>query len=176
MVSKIGIRQCNSAVALASLPFRPEIFLGKKSTRFSLDRRKSECGFPVNADDYGLLWTGFGPFAVCSHSPGEGHDAGRFAGRCQNRVQERPPGTVGEVGGSTGDNLGAALGEPIAFFTASQITSREKGFSRKLAILSFCALNATAAGSYPEIRMIGVAPHFERICSATSSPEPSGNL
>jgi hypothetical protein len=43
--------------------------------------------------------------------------------------------------------LGAALGNPIAFFTASQIISREKGFSRKLDILSFSALNATAAGS-----------------------------
>ncbi len=39
---------------------------------------------------------------------------------------------------------------------ASQIISREKGFSRKLDILSFCALNATAAGSYPEI----AAPTF----------------
>ena len=75
------------------------------------------------------------------------HYAGRFAGRCQNRVQERPPDTVGESGGATGDNLGAALGEPIAFATASQIISREKGFSRKLDILSFCALKATAAGS-----------------------------
>ena len=42
------------------------------------------------------------------------HDAGRFAGLCQNRVREGPD-TVGDAGGSIGDNLGTALGEPIAF-------------------------------------------------------------
>jgi hypothetical protein len=98
-----------------------------------------------------------------------------FAGRRQNRVQERPADAAGEAGGSAGDNLGAAFGGPIAFFTASQITSRENGFSRKSAMESFFALNATAAGSYPEIRIIGVAPHFDRMRSATSSPEPSAN-
>jgi hypothetical protein len=75
------------------------------------------------------------------------HDTGRFAERCQNRVQERSPDAAGEAGGSTGNNFGAAFGEPIAFFTASQIISREKGFSRKVDILSFSALKATAAGS-----------------------------
>ena len=42
-----------------------------------------------------------------------------------------PAGSSREAGGSTGNNLGAAFGVPIAFFTASQIISREKGFSRK---------------------------------------------
>src|ERR1700722_9387708 len=100
-----------------------------------------------------------------------GHDAGRF----QNRFQKRPPDPVGEVGGSIGDTLGTVFWEPIAFFVASWITSRENGFWRKSDIESFSALTATAAGSYPEIRMIGVAPHFKRMTSAMSSPEPSGN-
>ena len=86
-------------------------------------------------------------------------------------------GTVREAGGSTDDNLGTALSrKPIAFFTASQITVREKGFSMNSYIECFSALKAMAAGSYPEIKMIGVAPHFERMPSATSRPEPSGNL
>jgi hypothetical protein len=71
----------------------------------------------------------------------------RFAGRFQNRVQESPPAAVVGAGESTSDNFGAASGEPIAFFTASQIIVRENGFSRKSDIQSFSALSATAAGS-----------------------------
>ena len=41
----------------------------------------------------------------------------------------------------------APSGDPIAFFTALQIISREKGFSRKSNIRSFSALNATELGS-----------------------------
>ena len=52
------------------------------------------------------------------------------------------PDITGEIGGSPSDN-DAALEALIAFFTASQITSREKGFSRKSDIPSFSALNAT---------------------------------
>ena len=48
------------------------------------------------------------------------HDAGRVAGLCQNRVRERPD-TVGDAGGSIGDNLGTALGEPIAFATSGAL-------------------------------------------------------
>jgi len=76
----------------------------------------------------------------------ECHDAGRFAERCQNRVRVGPH-VIGETGGSPGDNSDAALEEPIAFFTAAQIISREKGFSRKSDMRSFSALNATALGS-----------------------------
>jgi hypothetical protein len=42
---------------------------------------------------------------------------------------------------------GLAGGDPMAFFTALQIISREKGFSRKSDIRSFSALNATALRS-----------------------------
>ena len=35
-----------------------------------------------------------------------------------------------------------SLEEPIAFFTALQIVSRENGFSRKSVMQSFCALSA----------------------------------
>ena len=86
------------------------------------------------------------PCPVAAAAPGC-HDAGRFGGRCQNRLHERPPDTVGEAGGSTGGNSDVALEEPIAFFTAAQIISREKGFSRNSDIPSFSALNATALGS-----------------------------
>jgi hypothetical protein len=43
-----------------------------------------------------------------------------FAGRRQNRVQERPADPAGEAGGSAGDNLVAAFGGPIAFFTLNR--------------------------------------------------------
>jgi hypothetical protein len=36
-----------------------------------------------------------------------------------------------ETGETACDNSAAAFGDPIAFFTALQISSREKGFSRK---------------------------------------------
>jgi hypothetical protein len=52
-----------------------------------------------------------------------------------------------ETGESACDNSDAAFGEPIAFFTALQIISRENGFSRKSDMPSFSALNATALGS-----------------------------
>jgi hypothetical protein len=75
------------------------------------------------------------------------HDAGRFVGRCQNRVRVGPD-ISGEIGGAApGDNSDAALAELTAFFTAAQIISREKGFSRNSDIPSFSALNATALGS-----------------------------
>jgi hypothetical protein len=45
------------------------------------------------------------------------------------------------------DQANAALGNPIAFFTALQIISREKGFWRKPNIRNFFALNATALAS-----------------------------
>jgi hypothetical protein len=51
-----------------------------------------------------------------------------------------------ETGEPACDNSDAAFGDPIAFFTALQIVSREKGFSRKADIPSFSALNATALG------------------------------
>jgi hypothetical protein len=54
---------------------------------------------------------------------------------------------IGENGGSPGDNSDAALEEPIAFFTAAQIVSREKGFLRKSNIRNFSALNVTALPS-----------------------------
>ena len=78
---------------------------------------------------------------------GRCHDAGRFAGRCQNRVRGGSD-ISGEIDGAApGDNSDAALGEVNAFFTAAQIISREKGFSRNSDIPSFSALNATALGS-----------------------------
>ena len=52
-----------------------------------------------------------------------------------------------ETGEAACDNFDAAFGEPIAFFTALQIVSRENGFSRKSDIPSFSALSATALGS-----------------------------
>ena len=64
--------------------------------------------------------------------------------RRQNRdlVRWTPPqGRVSRPGSD------ARFGEPIAFFTALQIISREKGFSRKSDMRSFSALNATALGS-----------------------------
>jgi len=50
-------------------------------------------------------------------------------------------------GESGDDNSDAPFAEPIAFFTALQIISRENGFSRKSDIPSFSALSATALGS-----------------------------
>jgi hypothetical protein len=41
------------------------------------------------------------------------------------------------------DQAGAPTVDPIAFFNALQIISREKGFCRKSKILSFSALDAT---------------------------------
>src|ERR1700676_2619183 len=70
----------------------------------------------------------------------------------------------------------ATFGDPIAFFTALQIVSREKGFCRKSDTLSFSVLDVTELASYPDIRMIGASLPFDRIRSATSRPEPSGNL
>jgi hypothetical protein len=84
-----------------------------------------------------------------------------------DRIKCRLPGS---------DQANAPLGNPIAFFTALQIISREKGFWRKSNIRNFSALDATALASYPDIRMIGASLPFDRIRSATSSPEPSGNL
>ncbi len=51
-----------------------------------------------------------------------------------------------ETGESAWDNSDACFEEPTAFFTALQIISREKGFSRKSDIPSFSALSATALG------------------------------
>jgi hypothetical protein len=51
------------------------------------------------------------------------------------------------TGESACDSSDARFGEPIAFFTALQIISREKGFSRKSDMRSFSAHNATALGS-----------------------------
>jgi hypothetical protein len=48
-------------------------------------------------------------------------------------------------------------GDPIAFFTALQIASREKGFWRKTNTLNFSALDATKLMSQPEIRIIGAS-------------------
>ena len=68
-----------------------------------------------------------------------------FGRRFQNRVPADPD-ITGEIGGSPSDN-DAALEALIAFFTASQITSREKGFSRNSDIRSFSAFNAMTCGS-----------------------------
>src|SRR6266436_8214018 len=72
-------------------------------------------------------------------------------------------------GGSTGS-------DPIAIFTALHIISREKGFWRKSNIRIFSALDATEFVLSHEIRMIGASLPFDRIRSAISSPELSGNL
>ena len=76
----------------------------------------------------------------------KGYDAALIRQRRQNRDLVRL-GATAETGEAACDNSDAAFGEPIAFFTALQITSREKGFSRKSDIPSFSALNATALGS-----------------------------
>ena len=55
-----------------------------------------------------------------------------------DRIKCRLPGS---------DQANAPLGNPIAFFTALQIISREKGFWRKSNIRNFSALNATALAS-----------------------------
>ena len=55
-----------------------------------------------------------------------------------DRIKCRLPGS---------DQANAPVGNPIAFFTALQIISREKGFWRKSNIRNFSALNATALAS-----------------------------
>jgi hypothetical protein len=79
-------------------------------------------------------------------SRGKGYDAALIRQRRQNRDLVRL-GATAETGKAACDNFDASFGEPITFFTALQITSREKGFSRKSDIPSFSALNATALGS-----------------------------
>ncbi len=71
---------------------------------------------------------------------------------------------------------GSTCTDPIAFFTALHIVSREKGFWRKSNIRTFSALDATELVLSHEIRMIGAALPFDRIRSAISNPEPSGNF
>ena len=72
--------------------------------------------------------------------------ANTFVQRRQNRDLVGLVATA-ETGESACDNSDAAFGDPIAFFTALQIVSRENGFSRKSDIPSFSALSATALGS-----------------------------
>ena len=48
-----------------------------------------------------------------------------------------------ETGETACDNFVAAFGDPIAFFTALQIVSRENGFWRKSNIRNFSALDTT---------------------------------
>jgi hypothetical protein len=74
---------------------------------------------------------------------GRDYDGTHIRQRRQNRDLVRSDATAG-TGGSALDNSDARFGEPIAFFTALQIISRENGFSRKSDIPSFSALNATA--------------------------------
>jgi len=73
-------------------------------------------------------------------------------------VPESSPGgrdIIGETGRLPGDSADAALEAPIAYLTASQIISREKGFSRKLDRQSFSALNTTVADLFPDGATIG---------------------
>jgi hypothetical protein len=78
---------------------------------------------------------------------GRSYDGTHIRQRRQNRDLVPLDATAETPGESACDNSDAAFGEPIAFFTALQIVSRENGFSRKSDIPSFSALNVTALGS-----------------------------